>query len=286
MQNTVRTAYGAHLQQCQLLKLPIDIKTNSTLNEALTIFDTIKPTTDEMPDVKYAAIGIGGVKYTMVNGRPKIDLYQHKPTHAGLFEHLPFVLRLPSEDLPASERDNYRLRRLEEHDGIVYVAYYLRLLDKSSTIPQLEMRKVENNTTTSTTFNPTLSDLHPVPSILYTGDSETVLDNVAYSVNGNYVAATAKVPFKMDQNDIDEFLNVCNIIFGDDSMSVITEVALCSGVERVLNGDFNGVTIPYREAIAVQVNAFVAVHYAMKFIRREVDIEFDIGSVEPLLDLV
>lgn len=289
MENTVRTAIAGLLNDCLMLRRPYIVGVNSTLNQRWGINQDVTINETEIPSIAYAAIGIGGVKYTMgppPTNLPIIELYQHRPTDSGLFLQLPFVLRLPSEDLTPAERANYRLRRLETHDGTVYVAYYLKKLDLSATLPQLELRKVENNTTTSTTFKHTLDDLSPQPTILSTGNSNTVLDNVAYTVNGDYVAATAKVPFTMDQNDIDEFKNVCNIIYGDERVAVLSEVALCSGVERVLNGDFNGASLPYNEAIAVQVCAFIAVHYAVSFINRNIDVEFDLGTVEPLLTLV
>lgn len=289
MDNTVRTAVAGLLNDSLMLGVPYSVGVNSTLNERWAIHQNVTINETERPNVGYVAIGIGGAKYTMgppPTNLPKIDLYQHKPTDSGLFNQLPFVLRLVTEDLAPDERSKYRLRRLETHDAQVYVAYYLKKLDLSATLPQLELRKVENNTTTSTTFKHTADDLNPTPTILSTGNSTTLLDNVAYTVNGNYVAATAKVPFTMDENDIQEFKNVCNIIFGDESYGILTEVALCSGVERVLTGDFNGVALPYQEAVAVQITAFVAVHYALAYINRNIDIEFDVGTVEPLLSLV
>lgn len=285
MQNTVRTIYGAMLQDCQHLNLPLTVPENSTLNERLEIFPEEKLGDNQLPSVDYIAIGIGGHKFTIgADNIPVPEPIQHTPRHAGLYKQLPFVLREVNNDLLPSERQRYRLRRYEEHDGKVYVAYYLKKMDKSKTLPQMELRHVENNQVTSTTFKPTLADLNPVPPVIRAGAPAVIDDNV-YTTTGDYIAATAKVPFLMSIDDIDEFMNVCNIIYGNPNYAIISEIATCSGVDRTLMGNFNGIQAPYTESVAVQVTNFISAIYMLSFINDELNVTFDVGSVEPLLEL-
>lgn len=278
MEPIVRTIYGAYLQTCHLLKLPVTIKANSTLNEKFNIHKDVAIADTDMPAVKYLAIGNGGHKMTVGADNIAVPVaVPHLPRHAGLYNQLPFVMRLPDNDLVVGEREKYRLRRLEVHDGITYVAYYLKVLDLSTTTPQLELRTVTDGIVVSTPLTPTLEDLNPTPP--------AITPNSVLTTTGDYAAATAKVPFVMTSDDIDEFLNVCNIIYGSDNQAIISEMAMCSGLDKSLVGDFNGVSIGYTDAIAVQVTSYISSFYAVKFNRQQVGISFDLGSLEPMLTL-
>lgn len=279
MENIVRTALGAYLQTCQLLGKPIQIKPNSTLNQKFGIQEALTYADDDNVAMKYVAIGNGGHNMVMgANNVPRVQPIQHRPRDTALFNHLPFVLRLPNMDLTAGERAKYRLRNHVTHDGQVYVAYWLRVLDLTDTVPQLELRTVTDGVTTSTPYSPALSDLNPTPPAIQTGQVLTT--------TGDYIAATAKVPFVMTPTDINELLNVCNIIYGDDSYAMISEFALCAGVDRAVTGDFNGVTAGYTEAIGVQVMSFINSFFSAKFSNSAISMNLDVGSVENLLDLV
>lgn len=278
MESSVRTVYSAALQTAQLLGLPLIIKPNSTLNEKFNINPNLAISETDVLALKYLSVGNGG--HRMVAGADNIakpEPIQHTPRHAALYNHLPFILRLPHEDLSPAERLKYRLRRIETHDGQAYVAYYLKVLDLSNTSPVLELRNVTDGVTTSTTFNPTANDLNPTPPAINPGGVITT--------SGDYIAATAKVPFVMTTTDIEEFLNVANIIYGDPNYAMISEMALCSGVDRTVTGDFNGIASGYTDAIAVQVCTFLSSFFALNFTNGEISVNLDVGSLEPLLNL-
>lgn len=278
MERIVRTVYGAYLQTCQLLDLPVIIKPNSTLNEKFNIHTNIAIADSDRPAMLYVGIGNGGHRMVVgSNGIGKPEIIQHTPRHAALYNQLPFVLRLPSEDLIPTERAKYRLRRLETHDGTTYVAYYLKKLDMTNTVPQLELRTVTNGVTNSTVFSPTIADLNPTPPAINPGGVLTT--------TGDYIAATGKVPFTMDANEVAEFLNVANIIYGDEGYAMISEIALCSGVDRTVVGDFNGSSSGYIDSIGVQIMNFIGQFVHVPSNNSGIDIEFDVGSVEPLLVL-
>jgi hypothetical protein len=277
MQEFVRSVAGAALQTAQLLGKPVVIQANSSLNQKFDIQASTQVSSDDRLAMKYATIGNGGVRVvTGVNGVAVLKAVQHSPRDAALYSHLPFVLRLPNNDLDAAQRSKYRLRRYETHDGQIYAAYYLKVLDLTATVPQLELRSVVNGVTTSTPYVPTLADLNPTPP---------AVDDTVLTTTGNYIAATAKVPFTLSTWEIEEFLNVTNIIYGDDGYAMISEIGVCSGVDRAVTGDFNGTTVGYTEAIGVQICTFINTSIPVKFINTAFNMMLDTGSLEPLLEL-
>lgn len=277
MQEFVRSIAGAALQTAQLLGKPVVIKNNTTLNQKFDIQASTAIADDDIVTMKYATIGNGGVRVvTGTGGVAKLKAVQHSPRDAGLYSHLPFVLRLPNDDLDPAQRSKYRLRKLETHGGRIYVAYYLKVLDLTTTNPQLELRTVANGVTTSTPYTPTLADLSPTPP---------AVDDTVLTTTGNYIAATAKVPFTLSTWEIEEFLNVCNVIYDSDDYAMISEIGICSGVDRAVTGDFNGTSAGYTEAIGVQICTFINTSIPVKFINTSYTMTLDTGSLEPLLEL-
>lgn len=274
--NVVRTAVASVTQTSQYLGKQIQTLPNSTLNQKLGIFPDVGLAEADIPKMRYLAIGNGGHDFIVgANGRKKWKAVHHLSRHCALYNQLPFVLRLPSQDLTAEQRLRYRLRRLETHGGVSYVAYYLRVLDISVTNVELEYRHVENGVTTSTPYVPTLEDLNPVPPVLVAGE--------AVGVTGDYIASTAKIPFLMTAEDVQEFVNACRIIEGEDGYAVISEIATVTAVDRALLGDFNGAQLSYTEAVYAQVSSFISTAWVMEYQTDGVSLTLDVGNVEPLL---
>ncbi len=284
--NTItRTCYGAYLQTLQLLDLPYTEILHTTLNEKFNINNGVIVPAGETPFLQYVGIGNGG--HSMVIGANNVAVpqpVQHLPTDAALYNQLPFVLRLPSNDLTLAEQAGYRLRTLVSYGGISYVAYYLKTLNLlnteggiTSNVPSMMYNTVSSGTVTATSFTPSAANLNPTPpSTSTTG---------VVSTTGDYIAATAKVPFVMTTFDITEFLNVANIIYGDPSYAIISEIALCSGLDYSTTATFNGVSQTYTDAIAVQVMTFISSFYAAQFTNSGINLLMDVGAVEPLFAL-
>jgi hypothetical protein len=276
MENIVRTVYGANLQTSQYLNRPVQIPVNSTLNEKFSVNADATLNPGEMPAVKYIAIGIGG--HQMATGTNNISYpvpVQHLPRHAALYSQLPFVMRPLTDDLASQDRLKYRLRVIQTYNSIQYACYYLKVLDLTTTVVQLNLMTVQDGVTTSTPFTPALSDLNPTPP---------PLNNQGQNITtGDYIEATAQVPFVLTPDDLTEFLNVCGIIYGDANYSFISEIALVSGVDRLLTGPGNGAPISYTDAIALQITSFINVFYAAQFSNAGISLTLDIGNVEPML---
>lgn len=276
--NVVRTAIASVTQTGQYIGKPVAMLPNSTLNQKLNVHQEIELSTNDVPKMQYLAIGNGGHGFiTGANGRVKWKAVHHTARHVALYNQLPFVLRRPTEDLTAGERLKYRMRRLESHHGQVYVAYYLRVLDLSSTNVSLELRRVEDGITTATPYVPTLEDLNPVPPVLVAGQAVTT--------TGDYIASTAKIPFELSAEEVEEFVNAIKIIEGEDGYAVISEVATVSGVDRSVVGDFNGTNQNYTDVVGAQVTSFISTAWVMEYQTEGVTLMIDVGNVEPLLSV-
>lgn len=276
MQNIVRTYLGADVQTSQLMGLPLRIRPHTTLNEKLNIHEDVVLAANEIPRMRYIGIGNGGIDLSIgAGGLLKIKEKLHLPDHTALYNQLPFVLREQADDLSPVERAKYRLRRLEEHGGKTYVAYYLMLLDLTTTVTQMDLKTVVDGVTYSTPFEHTLANMNPVPPLVSnTGSNMTT---------GEYVSVTAKVPFIMTPEEVRNYLDVAKIIYGDEGYANIGEIALCSGVDREVMGNFNGAALPYTDSVAVQVNNFVTAAYVMSMGTTGINTLLNLGAVEPTM---
>lgn len=279
MDNITRTVYGSYLQSCQLLGLPFALASSSTLNEKFGVQPGVLPNSGVLPACRYFAIGNGGHKLNVTNGLYIPEPIQHLTTDAALYNHLPFVLREPNNDLTTAEQAMYALRVAEVHNGINYVAYYLKRIDMTNVAVSMQYKTVASDgTVTTTPFQPTTANLNPTPPNL----SPTGV-NV---VSGDYVMASAPVPIALSANDVTEILNVANILYGDPNAAIVSEIALVSGVDKIIAvGGSGQPTFNFNEVIAAQVDTFINTFYALNFSQNGVSNIVDCGAVEPLYQL-
>lgn len=284
MKPITSTIYGAELQTAQLIGAEYPIRENTTLNQKFHIQEGVVHSAGTYPRMKYIAIGNGGHRSKIgANGIEVGEVLQHKPTHGALFNHLPFVVREPNNDLSPQEREHYGLRTMEEHNGTKFIVYYLRRLDVSNLSTQLKYTTVTskglNDTTTQDTdYTPTERDvLYPTPEPLKTIDVNTL--------NGDYVRCEAVLSLVMSKAELDELKNACKIIYGDERYAVISEIGLVSGVDKVVpsttGGNFN-----YTEVISAQIVAFVATDFRAYYHNKKVTLDINIGASEPMFELV
>jgi len=276
METVQRTIYGAHLQTCKLLNVPHTLLPNSTLNQKFNLFPNEVPNVNEYPSLAYIGIGNKGASYDITtDGYVLTTQIPHLARDASLYNFIPFIVRPLSSDLSSTERLNYRLRVPMSINSVDYVAYYLKVLPLSNITPIVEIRNVNNGVITTSNFTPDLSDLTPTAPNLQNQN----LNNP----NGDYLVSTAKVTFNLSAQDITEILDAANLLYGDPRYAVINEIALCTGVDKTLQGTFGTTTSNYTEVIATQVAAFISQYHALTTSTTQVQIELDIGSVESLL---
>lgn len=276
MQSNIRTIYSAALQTSAILGIPLVIPEHSTLNEKFDVLTNHSISSNDRSVMKYGCIGNGGHRVvTNSNGIPYIDPIQHRPRDAALFNHLPFVLRTLDNDLSQVEAARYRLRVPVVVNGINYMAYYMKVLDLSATVEEMDLYSVSNGITTSSAFTPNSGDLNPTPPL--------VSNTGVVSTSGDYIAATAQVPFTLDEGEISEFKNACNIIYGNPALAIISEIALCAGVDKVTTGIFGTNTQNYTEVISAQVMNFISSFHAVEFENNGIDLLLNVGSTEAML---
>ncbi len=217
----------------------------------------------------------------------------HAARSSGLFGQIPFVLRAysatnPNWDIPANGADvskvNYRHRTWLMISGVLYAAYFLRLLTPSgNTAPvvSMEYNQVTNGLVTTTSFAPTANDLFtpivpgtPGAPIATTGDS---------------LSASASILVQLSQNEINELINVSTILYNNPNQAIVSEIAICQGLDKNATYSPDGVTSSTAanapvapEACGTQVSTYVSSYYPIPYTSNGLSINMDLGAEEPL----
>lgn len=277
MDKSVRTVIGDKLQTAQKLNRPYTFSPNSVMNKELGVFPDDLPS--ETPWTQYAAVGIGGLSARFIGDNRRLELFPipHQATHTGMYEQIPFVIRPVTDPLTEAERLNFRLRRVMDIKGVRCEMWYLRRLDLSETVVQMEYRTIQDGVVISDPWEPTANDQRPKPWVVNPGQVLVTGDD--------YVASSAKSTFRFSPWDITELLNVGKMLFDSETAITVSELALCSGVDARKRADFNGANLEYTEALGVQINDFVSTLLPAAYNRAGASINLDIGAVEPLLAL-
>lgn len=275
-ENITRTIYGSFLQTVKYLGLPFSLVANTTLNERFAIQQGVAPSAGTVPDMGYIAIGNGGHQMSVgADNIPYPEPLQHEATDAACFRPLPFVLRLPTNDLTQQQQAGYALRQLVTYNGTQYVAYWLKRIDLSSVTAVMNSVTVASGVSTITPFVPNSSNLNPTPP--------TISSNGVSVVQGDYVSASAAVGVIFAAFDAAELLNVATIIYGTPDAAIISEIAMCSGVDKAITvTPSSGPAYTFQEAIAVQVASFIATMILFNFNNSGTTVNLDMGCTEPL----
>jgi hypothetical protein len=277
--NVTRTVYGAAVQTSLLLGLPFSFPEYSTLNQHLSIQKDTLPSLTDKPNLGYYVWGNRG--HSMIIGADSIPLnevVQHRATDAGLYGQMPFVLREVNQDLTATARAKYVLRRQEERNGVPYYAYYGRRLDKTNMSTGVYFTQVQNGVGVVSNFIPAQNNLTP---------SAQQLSNTATNlINADYVSARARMTLMMTETDVTEMLNVAKVIYDDERFAIVSELGLVTGVDKVINAaGYGGGTFQFMEVIGAQIAAHVGVFNPLLQTNTGVQIEMDVGVNEPLYAL-
>lgn len=277
MEQVVRTVYGAYLQTCQLMGIPFELKPSTTLNEKFLTSASVALSPADIPKMQYVAIGNGGHRMK-VSGTSTLQVPEplvHRTTDAALYNHIPFVLRPQVNDLTETQQERYALRVAETHDGVDYFAYYLRRMDLTSVVGEMQIKNVVAGVTTTTELVPTVDNLNPTPPLIPPGGS--------IPTTGNYAVASARVNFILDEFDIDEIKNAALVLEHSEDFAIISEIAMVSGINKVVPAlDNLGNTFNFNEVIAAQVAAHVSSFHVLKSTSSGINTVFDVGATEPL----
>ena len=272
-----RTIFGQYLQTCQYLDLPFTFNKLTTLNTKLEVFGDLDIPPNSVPKLRYLAIGNGGhTVVTKAGGMVTFRRLPHRARHAALYNQLPFVMREINNDLSSEDRARYALRKRETHNGVEYFAYYLKRLTLTEVEPSIQYSVTENGVTTTDTYVPTNADINPEPPAFVADGTNVTRAEEMYT--------EALITVNFNQRDRDEFMEVVRILYNDEDVSMISELALCSAVDRQVTGD-GGVAgnVNYNEAIAVQVNHHIQVFRSLKEDNNGFTIRINVGASDPML---
>lgn len=298
MRSFVRYAVGAKFQLCKALGSPIIPDENSTLNEAINISEIIPyqpaiPTAGmEMADdynyqtdsanvkLQYLAIGNGGHYYVTnaTHGIPKTLTRPHLARHTGLFNWMPFVVREVGDDLTADQRLNYRMRKIVNISGVNYICYFLRKHDLSQSSIVQRLVKKDQGVKTSTPYTPTINDLNP--------DSAEI-----NGINdGTYIQTYVQTTLSFDSVEAEWLRNAAAVWFGDPDLAIISEIAICSGVDKPITKRYpisgnqtpQTVNSSLKEAQCVQVSFCESLHLPMTFTNGSVTERIYVGTEDVL----
>lgn len=272
-----RTYLGQYLQNCMYLKRPFRLNKLTTLNTKHEIYADLDLPPDIMPSPLYFSIGDGGHKAVIKSGgKSTFRRLPHRSRHVAMYNQLPFILREINNDLISTERAKYALRKRVTIDGVDYFAYYLKRLDLTAVEPVTMYDVTENGVTTSKVFVPSNADLNPEPP-------EFVADGTNIT-RAEEIYTESLVTINFSQLDRDEFMDVVRILYKDEDISIISEMAICSAFDRQVTGDNgSGGEVSYMEAIGVQINHHIQVFRSMKEDDQGFVVKINIGASDPML---
>ncbi len=279
MRIITRTIYGSRLQTALLLGLPYTAVPNTTLNEKFAVQSGVAPNNNAVPRVCYFGIGNGGHRNLAgADGIPYTSPIQHDPGDAALYRHLPFLLRDPNNDLDATQRLKYGMRKQIVVGGLNYIAYYLKRLELNNVEPVMMHNTVQEGTTTSVPFVPTSANLNPVPpAIPPTG---------VVTTNGDYLSTSAVLRLDFSAQDVAELVNVAKLMYDNELLAVISEICLVAAVPQIVTAQGPGNTqFNYTEAIAAQITTHITSHYSVGSTNQGFDFGLELGATEPLLGI-
>ncbi len=276
MSNVVRTLWGAGLQSNLFLKTPYVVLPFTTLNEKHEIQKGVLPAAGETPTELLFVMGVGGHYYEdNATGIPKIKYYRHEPDHAALFRQLPMIRRLLSNDLTQEQRLQYAGRKVVTVDGIKYVEYWAKRLDLSNVETKYWKIITTNGVEDTKPYIPDSTNLNPNPKKI-PADSQVSTSNVKLAVSS--IVKIQLTPF-----DVSEWLSVCNQVLGDPDFGIVSEMALVSGVDKVVQAESSSGTFNFKEVIAQQITSFLDARYDLIGSNLGVEKVLDLGDAELLM---
>ncbi len=253
----------------------------TTVNEALSIQPNVYPGQDERVTLGILMIGSGGhTCQPGANGKPRIAPRNHTAENLSLFEPVPFVLRPVEDDLSISERGKYALRKEMDINGKMYFGYYgYRLtITKESFKPVVMRVSKEDGVEEETLYVPDSNNIFPEPVELPV-DGAVVSSNVQLRVS-------APINIHLDYNVVNEFVQACKIMNdGDETTAVISEMAICTGANRIVPVNGTDGTIQFKESIGTQIYCHAAEMLALYYNKKEANLTIDLGAQIPLISV-
>jgi hypothetical protein len=271
---TTPTIYGSYLQSVTYQQRPFVLMPKTTLNEHLDIIKDLEIPPNVYPKPHYIAIGQGGHRNVNDGDIESTEDVIHRSTDSVLYKQAPFVLRELNDDLDDARRQRYALRKIENYNGIDYIAYYLRRLDFNQTDTVMKLIVTNNGNVTEDIFVPSNDNMNPIPPV--------VIADGTNDTNSKQVVVESLTDFVFDAFDRDEFVNAIRIRTGKENMAIISEIALCSGIDKQHTGPVDGGSVQYDEVQACQINYFISARNYLHIDTQGFSKTLNIGGSDPL----
>ena len=283
-QTVSNTSIGNLINKCIATGQPIVIPQYTTLNEHYGILaeESLGQKNSRDLYLKYFTVGVRGSNCDGKDSRgvTKLKVNQHQPIDANLFTPVPFIARPIDNDLDNFNRLQYRLRVVEERNGILYAFYWLKLINFDKYDP------TENKITRDP-----VTGVENVVALIHRKDD---LDNPqpvdftsegSVPISNEYVNSSAILDCSLDQADLREMSLACKIYFNDAGYASINEVGIAYGIDTENRGEIaGGATIQYTEAASVVIAHYVTERDGRNALTNtKIQLAFDHGASAPML---
>jgi len=283
-QTVTNTSIGHVLNKCIVTNQPFVVPQWTTLNEVYKILaaESLGQKPSRNFELKYFGVGVRGSNHVGTDSRgvSKFQVNQHQPIDANLFTAIPFIARPLSEDLDSLNRAKYRMRTVEERNGVMYAFYWLKLIDFSKYNPR-EVLVTRDPITGDEKTNPyihtedNLKNPQPVP----------LTSQGTIPTPDEYVNGSAILNATLYQADLREMSLACKIYYNDASYASVNEVGVAYGIDVQHRGAISGNgSIQYTE-----VASAIFAHYITErdgrnaLTNTQINMALDHGASAPML---
>lgn len=269
------------LATAMILGAKVKYPQKSTLNEHFSFLTDRIPDDTIYPRLQYLCVGNRGhISEEESDGFTDMVPIGKVSTVSGMFKAIPLVLRAMDNDLTDTQRANYAFRIKRNFNNRDYWAYYLKRIDMRAVETKDYEITRKNQKDDVKEFNYTDKELFPKPEQLPVYDYDN--DNTVSIPDGKYVTSNANVVIKFEEFDVQEYMNVTAIMRGTSRSSVISELALCSGIDFPHTGDSSmGSPFPYQEAIGVQALYHISLYNNLAITNDNLNITVKVGQSSP-----
>lgn len=283
-QTVTNTSIGYLLNKCIATNQPFTVPRWTTLNENYKVLaeESLGVKASRDFELKLFGVGVRGSNCIGQDSRgvSKYQVNQHQPIDANLFTAIPFIARPTTEDLDSFNRAKYRMRTIEERNGVEYAFYWLKLIDFSRYNPH-EVEVERDPITGEEKTNPyihtedNLKNPQPVP---LTSEGTVPVSDI-------YVNSSAILDATLYTADLREMSLACKIYYNDASYASINEIGLAYGIDVEHRGAIGGSgTIQYTEAASA-----IFAHYITErdgrnaLTNTQINAALDHGASAPML---
>lgn len=270
-----RISNAQQILTAMYIRKPFTPLANSTLNTKFMVNENEMPAEDEYPHLGYWCAGLGA--HQLVSTTAGGSAPMSTPIYAtdnSVQIATPFVARELSNDLSAVERRKYGIREVREVNGKVLALYWLRKLDLDTVNQVTELQLTEDGEVVSSKpYTPAPESLTP-PARNYT---DSVVDT-----SRQRLITYAEILITFTEADVKEFMDACALLYGDENTATLTEIGICTGIERERPIVTDGGQALMQEVVCAQLNAHVSTYQALHLSSNGFDMKIRTGAGEPI----